>query len=132
MWGKNYISRGEEVLSLSPNHFLFVEKVDDISRAYNGTSSGLNELMWAPQSMLLTISTHTRAIQHGTNMGGIDIGEKCLNFMMHKILRTFCGWKSLTYGLRNPNWKTGSHKHGESGNAGAGILLSFDHHPTLQ
>ena len=68
-----------------------VEKVDDARMVYNGTSSGLNEVLWAPHFMLPTMSTQMREIQLGTNMGDINIGEIFLNFIMHKSLRHFWG-----------------------------------------
>ena len=58
---------------------------------YNGMSSSLNEVIWAPQFTLPTMSTKRREIELGTNMGDIDIGKMFLNFMMQKIIRKCFG-----------------------------------------
>ena len=58
---------------------------------YNGTSSGLDEVLWDPHFMLPTMTTHMGSIQLSTSMGDIDIGEMFLNFMMNKIIRNVCG-----------------------------------------
>ena len=47
----------------------------------------LNKVLWAPNLTPPIISIHTRAIQHGTNMGENDIGEMFLKFMMRRSLR---------------------------------------------
>ena len=54
---------------------------------YNGISSGLNKVQWAPHFMSPTMSINIRATKIGTNMGDIDIGEMILNFIMHKSIR---------------------------------------------
>ena len=89
VWGNNYISSGEEVLSLT--HLLSVEKTDNISMIYNVTSRGLNNVLWFPYFTLTTMSTHMIAIKRVTNMRDINIGEIFLKLMMHKSLICFCG-----------------------------------------
>ena len=58
---------------------------------YNGKSRILNKVQLTPHFALPNMYTHMRAIQHGTNMGGINIGEMFLNFTMHKSLRNAFG-----------------------------------------
>ena len=89
VWRNNYISSGEEVLSLT--HLLSVEKTDNIRMIYNVTSRGLNNVLWFPYFRIPTMSTHMIAIKLVTNMGDINICEIFLKFMMHKSLRVFCG-----------------------------------------
>jgi hypothetical protein len=55
---------------------------EDIRMVYNGTSSGLNSHLWCPWFALATINTMLRALEPGTYMGDIDIGEMFLNFIL--------------------------------------------------
>ena len=58
---------------------------------YNGTHSGLNGVLWAPHFTVTIMSTHFSAIQHGSNIGNIDIGDMFLNLMINNSLRNFFG-----------------------------------------
>jgi hypothetical protein len=40
---------------------------------------------------LQTIRTHLRAVDENTYMADVDIGEMCLNFILHKDLRALAG-----------------------------------------
>jgi hypothetical protein len=67
----------------SSTHFFAVAKGgEDIRMVYNGTSSGLNALLWCPWFALVTINTMLRVLEPGTYMGDIDIGEMFLNFIL--------------------------------------------------
>jgi hypothetical protein len=67
----------------SLTHFFAVAKGDeDIRMVYNGTSSGLNSHLWCTWFALATISTMLRALEPGTFMGDLDVGEMFLNFML--------------------------------------------------
>jgi hypothetical protein len=60
-----------------------VERGDeDIRMVYNGTYSGLNAHLWCPWFALATINTTLRALEPGTFMGDLDVGEMFLNFML--------------------------------------------------
>jgi hypothetical protein len=50
---------------------------------YNGTKSGLNDSIWVPWFPLPTVDTHLRAVETGTWMSNMDIGEMFLNFLFH-------------------------------------------------
>jgi hypothetical protein len=54
----------------------------DIRMVYNGTSSSLNSHLWCPWFALATINTMLRALEPGTFMGDLDVGEMFLNFML--------------------------------------------------
>lgn len=56
--------------------FFSVPKGDnDIRMVYDGTKSGLNNCMWAPQFSLPTIEAHLMFVGRQTYIGGIDIGD---------------------------------------------------------
>ena len=57
---------------------------------YNGISRELNEVLWDPHFTLPTMSMQMRALQLGTSMGDIGIGEILLNSMVKKSLRNVC------------------------------------------
>ena len=53
---------------------------DNIWMVYNGSKSGLNDVLWAPWFPLLTV---------GTYMANLDIHEMFLNFILHELLGFF-------------------------------------------
>ena len=58
---------------------------------YDASKSGLNDSIWVPRFPLPTINTHLRAVEPGTWMGDLDIGEMFLNFPLHSSLQELCG-----------------------------------------
>jgi hypothetical protein len=72
--------------------FFDVEKgSDDIRMVYDGSASGLNDLLWAPWFPLPTLETLLRSVEPGTFMSDNDVGEMFLNFMLHEDVRKLCG-----------------------------------------
>jgi hypothetical protein len=77
---RRYFEYGD-VASLT--QFFAVAKGDkDIRMVYNGTSSGLNAHIWFPWFTFATINTMLRALEPGTFMGDLDVGEMFLNFIL--------------------------------------------------
>jgi hypothetical protein len=67
----------------SLTQFFAVAKGDeDIRMVYNGTSSGLNAHLLCPWLALATINTMLRALEPGTFMGDLDVGDMFLNFIL--------------------------------------------------
>jgi hypothetical protein len=64
---------------------------DDVRMVYNGTVSGLNDLMWVPRLLLPTVETHLRAVDEDTHMADVDVGECFLNFILHPEIRELAG-----------------------------------------
>jgi hypothetical protein len=64
---------------------------DDIRVVYDGSVSGLNEVLWVPRFVLPTLRTHLRAVENGTFMADVDIGEMFLNFILHEGVRPYAG-----------------------------------------
>jgi hypothetical protein len=70
-----------DVMSLT--QFFAVAKGDeDIRMVCNSISSGLNAHLWCPWFALDTIDIMLRALEPGTYMGNIDVGEMFLNFIL--------------------------------------------------
>jgi hypothetical protein len=65
--------------------------IDDIRIVYDGSISGFNDVLWVPRFMLPTMQTHLRAVEEGTFMADVDIGEMFLNFMLHLGIWPFAG-----------------------------------------
>ena len=63
----------------------------DIRLVYDGTSSGVNDIVWAPSFFLPTSVSLSRQLQIGTYQMDVDIGEMFLNFPLHASMRPFCG-----------------------------------------
>jgi hypothetical protein len=53
--------------------------------------NGLNDVLWVPRFMLPSVHSHLRAVENGTFMADVDIGEMFLNFMLHAGVRPFAG-----------------------------------------
>ena len=86
---RGYVSPGH-VVSLT--HYFCVDKgEDDIRMVYNGTSCGLNSVLWAPHFGLPTVRHTLRSLLPGYYQCDLDIGEMFLNFMLHEFLRQYSG-----------------------------------------
>jgi hypothetical protein len=86
---RRYIAPGF-VTSLT-SFFAVPKGEDDIRMVYDASVSGLNDSIWVPRFPLPTIQTHLRAVQEGTWMADLDIGEMFLNFILHSDLRHLSG-----------------------------------------
>jgi hypothetical protein len=72
--------------------FLKLARVNlNIQMVYNCTSSGLNDWLWFPWFSLPTITTLARAVEVGTHMGDLDVGEIFLNFILKLKARIHTG-----------------------------------------
>jgi hypothetical protein len=86
---RKYISPGH-VWSLT-DFFSVPKGSRDIRMVYNGTSSGLNDVLWVPSFPLPTVETLLRSVHPGTWMADTDIGEMFLNFVLHESLQELAG-----------------------------------------
>ncbi len=73
-------------------HYFCVDKgEDDIRMVYNGTSCGLNNVLWAPRFGLPTVKQTLWALLVGYCQCDLDVGEQFLNFPLHTDLREYSG-----------------------------------------
>jgi hypothetical protein len=86
---RKYISVGH-VWSLT-DFFCVPKGNNDIRMVYNGTSSGLNDVLWVPSFPLPTVDTLLRSVHPDTWMADTDLGEMFLNFVLHESLRELAG-----------------------------------------
>jgi hypothetical protein len=103
---RKYIAEGH-VWSLT-DFFCVPKGSDDIRMVYNGTSSGLNDVLWVPSFPLPTVDTLLRAVHPGTWMADTDLGEMFLNFVLHESLRELAGVDVTHYRKNVHNMETGS------------------------
>jgi hypothetical protein len=86
---RDYVSQGT-VNSLTP--YFAVPKGDgDVRVVFDGTRSQLNAALWAPPFVLPTINSLLRAVDVGTWMADIDIGEMFYNFSLDPVIQPHCG-----------------------------------------
>jgi hypothetical protein len=71
--------------------FFDVPKGDDIRMVHNGTSSGLNDALWAPSFYLPTADAAGRLLSYSSFCVDLDLGEMFLNFPMDEKLRPYAG-----------------------------------------
>ncbi len=64
---------------------------DNIRMVYNGTSCGLNDVLWAPRFGLPTVKQTLRALLPGYCQCDLDVREQLLNYPLHSDLREFSG-----------------------------------------
>jgi hypothetical protein len=84
---REYICPGPVV---SGAHYFCVPKgPDDVRMVYNGTSCGLNDVLFALRFGLPTVRHTLRAILPGYHQADLDVGEQFLNFCLHKSLREY-------------------------------------------
>ena len=95
---RGYLDNSQLVVSLTS--YVSVPKgLDDIRMVYDGTKCGLNGSVWVPTFFMPTIQSHLRALEQGSYMCDVDIGEMFLNFMLHPKLRVLCGVDLTPYDL---------------------------------
>ena len=81
-----YLDNDEWIVSLT-SYFDVPKGEDDIRMVYDGTKCGLNDAVWIPSFFLPSVQTHLRAVEEGTYICDVDVGEMFLNFMAHPSLR---------------------------------------------
>ena len=86
---RGYIIKGN-VKSLT-GYFAVPKGPEDIRMVYDGTKSGLNDVLWAPNFMLPSVDTLVNAINEDSWMADLDLGEMFLNFMLHPEIQPYCG-----------------------------------------
>ena len=86
---RGYLDNQQVVVSFT-TYFHVPKGDEDIRMVYDGTKCGLNGAVWVPTFFMPTIQAHLRALEQGTHMCDVDIGEMFLNFMLHPKLR-LCG-----------------------------------------
>jgi hypothetical protein len=64
---------------------------DDIRLVYNAAESGFNDVMVVPRFALPMIHTHLWAVEEGTFMADLDVGEMFLNFSLHPMTQSWAG-----------------------------------------
>jgi hypothetical protein len=86
---RNYLEAGHVSNTV---HFFAVPKGDaDIRVVFDGTSSGLNETLWAPNFFLPLAKSASMCLSFGTWMADMDFGEFFHNFHMDPRIRPFSG-----------------------------------------
>ena len=95
VWKRRYISTGP-IESLT-SFFAVPKGLDDIRMVYDGTKSGLNEVIWVPRFPLPTVNTMLRSVDSGTFMSDMDIGEIFLTFVLHESMQALCGVDLTNY-----------------------------------
>ena len=88
-------------------HFFAVPKGDsDIRVVFDGTSSGLNETLWAPNFFLPSAKSASMCLSFSTWMSDMDFGEMFHNFHMDPRIRPFSGVELGTMAALVPSLAT--------------------------
>ena len=76
----------------SGTSFFSVDKgATDIRMVYNGTSCGLNDILYSPHFGLPTVRGTLRALLPGFYQCDLDVQDQFLNYKLHKSLREYSG-----------------------------------------
>ena len=90
MLAKNYLDANKYVRT--GLHYFAVPKGEtDIRVVFDGTSSGLNESLWAPNFFLPTARDAGQLLSFSTFMADVDFGEMFHNFFMDPKVRKHAG-----------------------------------------
>jgi hypothetical protein len=77
---------------ISGTNFFSVDKGEtDIRMVYNGTSCGLNDILYAPHFGLPTVRETLHSILPGFYQCNLDVQDQFLNFILHKHMREYSG-----------------------------------------
>ncbi len=77
---------------VSGTHFFSIDKgTTDIRMVYNGTSCGLNDILYAPHFSLLTVRETLRAILPGFFQCDLNVQDQFLNFKLHRSMQEYSG-----------------------------------------
>jgi hypothetical protein len=82
---KGYIDIG--LVQSLISFFEVPQGLTDIRMVYDGTKSGLNEMLWAPWLPLPTVDSLLRSVKPGAWMADDDVGEMFLNFIYMKAFK---------------------------------------------
>jgi hypothetical protein len=105
---RGYVSPG--VVTSGTHYFSVPKGLDDIRMVYNGTSCGLNDVLWAPRFGLPTVKQTLRALLTGYLQCDLDVGEQFPIFFLHEELRQYSGVDVREVRSSNPadvQWEEG-------------------------
>ena len=88
---KDFISPCWSEVKSDVDSFAVPKGDDDVRMVFNGTSSGLNDAVWAPNFWLPTPSTALRQLSFGSFSVDLDLGEMFLNFPLPRNMQPFAG-----------------------------------------
>jgi hypothetical protein len=77
---KGYVVKGA-VESLT-SYFTVPKGDGDVRVVFEGTKSGLNDVIWTPTFSLPSANTLLATLEPGTWMADIDVGEQFYNFQL--------------------------------------------------
>jgi hypothetical protein len=112
----DYIRTGRVV---SGTHFFSVDKgTTDIRMVYNGTSCGLNYILYAPHFSLPTVRETLRAVLPGFFQCDLDVQDQFLNFSCTGTCKSTLGWTSPRYARRHSQTRRGRRPGQDGGRDG--------------
>ena len=107
----DYIREGAVTSGTS---FFSVDKgATDIRMVFNGTSCGLNEIIYAPHFGLPTVKETLRAMLPGFYQCDLDVQDQFLNFKLHKLL-----WEYSEVDVREVRSRAGEDETWEASRTG--------------
>jgi hypothetical protein len=86
---RGYIS--SSMVSSLISYFAVPKGESDICLVFDGTKSGLNSKLWAPSFCLPLVDSLLPMLEPGTWQSDIDVGEQFYNYLLHPLVRPFCG-----------------------------------------
>ncbi len=95
---RHYIQPGH-VLSLT-DYFDVPKGPSDVRMVYNGSSCGLNTLLWAPSFWLPNTITATRLLTFSSFSVDLDLGEMFLNFPLDPLICPYAGVDLSPFGFQ--------------------------------
>ena len=89
MLQRRYLEEG--FVRSNVNYFTVPKGEEDVRVVFDGTSSGLNEALWAPNFFLPSARAAALLITFSTWLADVDFGEMFHNFFVSNRIRKFSG-----------------------------------------
>jgi hypothetical protein len=100
---KGYVAKGT-VEGLT-SFFTVPKGEGDVRLVFDGTKSGLNNIIWAPSFTLPSMSSLLSTLEPGTWMDDIDVAEQFYNFLLDLAIQPFCGVDLSPYFPELTSWE---------------------------
>jgi len=101
---RDYLSAG--TVNSLVSYFSVSKGESDVRLVFDGTKSGLNEVLWAPTFCLPTVDSVTPMLEPGSWQADNDVGEMFYNYMLDPSLRPYCGVDGSPYLSKEPGAKS--------------------------
>jgi hypothetical protein len=100
---RGYVTKGP-VQGLT-SYFTVPKGDGNVRVVFDGTNSGLNDIIWTPSFSLPSANALLATLEPGTWMANIDVGEQFYSFLLDPKVRPYCGVDLSPYYPEVTSWE---------------------------